>query len=815
MDASISTNGLSEKQALELKNKFGDNILPARENYSWLRILLSQFKSPLIYILVFVSLISIYLKEYVDSVLLVLVVVLNVAMGFYQEYSTQKTLADLSKILKPKTIVIRDGKRKKINAKDLVPGDLVVLGSGDKAPADGKMIQGTNLLISEVILTGEEEALVKDTKENSKVFMGTTVVSGSGVVIVEKIGQKTEIGKIDQSLQKIEKEKTPLQVKIEEFSKKLTLIILIVCLIVFSVGAFFSQKDVWEMLKLSIILSVATIPEGLPIAITVVLTLGMKRILKRKGLVRKLIDIETLGSTSVICTDKTGTLTEGVMRVVKTDFTDSKRALLALILANNQRTNLETCIWNFAKEQPGIDAQEIFDLRPRIYEDSFDSKKRYMMSVNLINGKETSFITGAPEIVLSFCFIPVRQRKKIFAEFDDWANSGLRILGIAAKEQGDLKELNDYSWLGLVAIQDSIRKRARQAIIDAKRAGIKIKIVTGDYRKTAERVAKAIGLEIKPENVLEGHKLESISEKELEKGIDNILLFTRVLPHQKLKIVKVLQKKGEVVAMIGDGVNDALALKKADIGVVMGSSSDVARQSSDLVLLDNNLQTIISACEEGRLVFANIRKVVVYALSNSFAEIVLILGALIADLPFPLTIIQILWIHLICDGPPDIVLSFEEKDEDLMKQKPKGTKREGLLDNFLMSLIFTISIAAGLISLFFFWYFQKKTNNLNLARTMAFAVLGSIDLIYIFAFKDLKKPILKMKNFFKNKYLFWAEIYGLVLLLLAIYVPMLNKALGTTPLNFSYWALPLGVGMAMLFFVEIIKHLRCSKIKQI
>jgi len=253
MDASISTNGLSEKQALELKNKFGDNILPARKNYSWLRILLSQFKSPLIYILVFVSLISIYLKEYVDSVLLVLVVVLNVAMGFYQEYSAQKTLADLSKILKPKTIVIRDGKRKKINAKDLVPGDLVVLGSGDKAPADGKMIQGTNLLISEVILTGEEEALVKDTKENSKVFMGTTVVSGSGVVIVEKIGQKTEIGKIDQSLQKIEKEKTPLQVKIEKFSKKLTLIILIVCLIVFSVGAFFSQKDVWEMLKLSII----------------------------------------------------------------------------------------------------------------------------------------------------------------------------------------------------------------------------------------------------------------------------------------------------------------------------------------------------------------------------------------------------------------------------------------------------------------------------------------------------------------------------------------------------------------------------------
>ncbi len=813
MDASISTNGLSEKQALDLKNKFGDNILPVKKDHSWLRILFSQFKSPFIYILVFVSLISVYFEEYADFVLLILVVALNVAMGFYQEYSAQKTLSALSKILKPKAIVIRDGKRKEINVKDLVPGDLIVLGSGDKAPADGKMIQGANLLINEAILTGEEEAVLKDTKENSKIFMGTTVVSGSALAIVEKIGQKTEIGKIGQSLQEMKKEKTPLQIKLEKFSRKLTFVILIVCLIVFSIGVFFSQKDIWEMLKFSIILSVAAIPEGLPIAITVVLTLGMKRILKRNGLVRKLIDIETLGSTSVICTDKTGTLTEGVMRVVKTDFTDSKKALFALILANNQRTNLETCVWDFAEEQPDIDAQEIFNSYPRIYEDSFDSKKKYMMSINLINGKEVSFILGAPEIVLSFCFIPVKERQKALAELDSWADNGLRILGIAIKEQENLKETSGYSWLGLAAIQDPIRKQARQTIIDAKKAGIKVKIVTGDYRKTAERVAEAVGFKIRPKNVLEGYELESISEKELERRIDDILLFTRVLPHQKLKIVKALQKKGEVVAMIGDGVNDALALKKADIGVVMGSGSDVARQSSDLVLLDNDLQTIISACEEGRLVFANIKKVVAYALSNSFAEIVLIFGALITGLSFPLTIIQILWIHLICDGPPDIVLSFEGKDKDLMKQKPKEMKKEGLLDNLLMLLVFAISITAGLISLFFFWYFQNKTNNLNLARTIAFVILGSIDLIYVFAFKDLKKPILKMENFFENRYLFWAEIYGFVLLFLAIYVPMLNKVLGTTPLKFFYWLFPLGVGIVMLVFVEIIKNLRRGKVK--
>ncbi len=797
--------GLSEKQVLELREKFGGNIIPLKEGIAWFSILLSQFKSPLIYILIIIGLISIFFKEYFDVVLIWSVIVLNTLMGFSQEYHVEKTLAALRKLLKPKAIVIREGARKEIESKELVPGDLVVLSSGDKVPADGKIIEEANLLINEAILTGEEEAIMKTIKEeNSLVFMGTIVTSGRGIMEVLNIGRETAIGRVEQSLACIKERRTPIQLKLDEFSKSLGKIILIVCTIVFLVGLLY-RVDTLEMFRFAVILAVSAIPEGLPIAITVILALGMKRILRKNGLVKKLISIETLGSVSVICTDKTGTLTEGQMKVVKTDFSDREKALLALVLNNEQRSGLEVAIWDYVKEGKEFNPQEVFDETKRIYEEPFDSEKKYSMTINEVKNKKVSFLKGAPEIILSFCQISDEEKNKILGEIERWADDGLRVLGVAFKERGNLKEKKEFSWLGLVGIADPVRKDVKEAILSVQRAGIKVKIVTGDYRKTAERVAANLGFKLEPKNILDGQELEIISDKELKERIDDIVIFSRVVPHQKQKIVKVLQEKGETVAMTGDGVNDALALKKADIGVAVGSASEVAKEAGDLILLDNNFKTIVAAVEEGRLIFSNIKKVVSYVLSNSFVEIFLIFGSIILNLPYPLTIVQILWLHLICDGPPDIALGFEPKEKDLMKEKTENLQRESILSNSMKISILGISFIVGFLCLYLFWYVLKETGDLALTRTIVFAAVALVDLIYIFSFKNLKKPILKTGNFFKNKILFLSVFYGFLLTFAAIYLPALNRILGTRPFKPIYWLLVLSIALIATLWVELVK----------
>jgi Ca2+-transporting ATPase len=614
------------------------------------------------------------------------------------------------------------------------------------------------------------------------------------------------MGQISQSVAKIRDKKTPIQLSLEKFSKNLVFIIMGVCVTIFLVGVL-KNKDIWEMLRISVILAVAAIPEGLPIAITVILTLGMRRILRRHGLVKKLLSIETLGSTSVICVDKTGTLTEGVMKVAKTDFSDNKKAHLALALVNNQRTSLEIALWNYFKEKGEFDHQKIPELYPRIYEEPFDSEKKYSMTINQVDGRELALMLGAPEIILSFCNMADERKNDIMAKIDIWADQGLRVVGAAFKDKENLKEKRDYSWVGLVGIQDPIRESAKDAILKAQEAGIKIKIVTGDYRKTAENVARQLGFLIGPENIMEGGQLEEISQEELAQKINSIFLFARILPHQKLKIVKALQAKGETVAMTGDGVNDAPALKAADIGVALGSGSEVAKEVSDLILLDNNFKTIEAAVEEGRLIYANIKKVVGYVLSNSFVEIVLIFGAIMAGLPTPLTIVQILWIHLICDGPPDIILGFERKEKGLMREKPKDIKKDEILSGYMKFLIFSVSLTAGLAALAFFWYFRSKTGNLELARTVAFAAIAAVDLIYVFSFKNLRSSIFRTGRFFDNKLLVLAVIYGFVLLFAAIYLPGLNRILGTKPLLAWHWLVVFGLGIGITLLIETVKAL--------
>lgn len=796
--------GLTNNEVLEIRKQSGRNILPMREEFSVVGLFFAQFNSPIAYILLAVAIISLALSQFVDAGLCFVILIVDVIMGFYQEFNAQRTLTALRRLLRPKTVVIRDDQRINIEVSEIVPGDVVVLASGDRIPADGRIISSHNLLINESILTGEGEAVNKTTEPSRQdVYMGTIVLGGKGLMQVEKIGVKTEMGRIGLSLEEIKEAKTPLELRIAKFTKNLVWMILFIVLIVFILGIF-HHEDIWTMLKISVILAVASMPIALPMALTVILALGMKRILKRQGLVKKMLSIETLGSTSVICTDKTGTLTEGIMKVINIETKDMEKSLLAMSLVNEQKDSLEVALWNYVKDQ-GKSPQGFVDTCPKIDEELFDSEKKYAISINKVNSKPMAFMLGAPEIVKEFC--DIKNDKNLILKIDQWASEGLRVLGFAYKEEGDVCENKDFIWLGLVGIRDPIRPEAKEMIQIAQKAGIKIKIVTGDYRKTAESVAKNLGFKLGIENIIDGNELDLMNDEELKEKIDKIVVFSRVNPHQKLKIIKVLQEKGEIVAMTGDGVNDAPALKKANIGIVVEDASDVAKEAADLILLDSNFKTIIAACEEGRLILSNIKKVIAYILSNAFAEIILITGALLLNFPVPLIVVQILWIQLICDGPPDMLLGFEQKDDTIMSQSPDEVKKEDILSLPMKLIILCVSFTIGLLALFFYWFVNQKTGDINIARTVAFAIISTTSLIYIFSFKNLKISLFQIKNIFANKLLFIGITYGLILVLAAIYVPFLNSLLKTVPLAWYYWLPVLFTSIAAIFVIELIKKL--------
>ncbi|HRY60256.1 MAG TPA: HAD-IC family P-type ATPase [Patescibacteria group bacterium] len=805
--------GLSEKEVLFSRKKHGINVLPENNSFLAINILISQFKSPLIYIILVTAAISLLLKEYTDAALMLVLIAFNCTMGFIQEYKAQKTLIALRNILHPIATVIRDGVSKKISISEIVIGDAVILNSGDKIPADGKLVSSTNLVVNEAILTGESEGVAKSSRnKKSRLFMGTNVIAGHGIMLVKEIGSSTEMGKIGQSMLSIKEEKTLLQEKIEDFSKNLTILVVLTSLLIFFIGIL-NDQNIWDMVRISIILAIAAIPEGLPIAITIILALGMKRVLKKNGLVKKLLSIETLGTTSVICTDKTGTLTEGNMRIVKLKFKEKNRFLTALSIVNEEKNNVEIAIGKYL-EKIGFDATRFYKTKKLVYEEPFDSEKKHKVMMVRTNTHNTSYIMGAPEIIIEMCKISEKEKRKTLKIMKVWAAKGLRIVGVISKEKGNLRTKKDYKWLGLLAIEDPIRAETRETIRTARRSGIDVKIITGDYLPTAISIARQLGFRITDKNAIQGEDIEKMTDTMLAKKIGSIALMARITPHQKLRIVEALQTNGEVVAMAGDGVNDALALKKADIGIVVGDATETAKESADLVLLDNNFKTIISACEQGRLVFANIKKVVAYVLSNSFVEIFLIFGAILMKLPAPLTIVQILWVHLICDGPLDIVLGFEGRRKSLESEDPRKLKREAILPNSMKAMIFIVSFTIGILSLVVFNYYYGHTGDIHLAQTLAFSIVASVDIIYIFSFKDLSKPIYKIEKFFKNRYLIWAAILGAATLFAGIYVPYFNKVLGTEPLPAIDWLIPLAVALVSILWIELIKYVTYHKLRK-
>lgn len=804
-----SVPGLTEAEVIERRREHGENVLPVTKGPSPLAVLLSQFKSPLVYIILAAALISLAVGERADFAIIMVVVLLDAVVGFLQEYQAQRTYASLKNLLKPTTTVIRDGVRREIELRELVPGDVAVLSSGERIPGDGRVTECVKLAVDEAILTGESEPVSKRAEAGQdRVFMGTTVLSGRGLMLVEGTGVGTELGAIASSLKDEVQEETPLQVRLKAFSRTLTFLVIGVTAAILAVGLA-SGRPFLEMLRVSIVLAIAAIPEGLLIAVTVILVVGMRKILKRRGLVKKLLAVETLGSVTVICTDKTGTLTEGRMRVTRHELKDAGRALEAMALCNDLEGPVEAALWEFAATLPGPGPQEVSDRGERTAVELFSSETKYMITSNRIDGAERDYLKGAPEIIIGMCSMPRDERERLLSLADEWAGSGLRLIGLASRPRADLGDLRGYDWAGLVAMEDPIREGVRESMGIARTAGIRVKMITGDYRRTAERIAGSIGMVGEGEEVLDGSELETLDDGALAERAGRAAVFSRIRPHDKLRIVRALQSKGEVVAMIGDGVNDAPALKRANIGVVVGSATDVARETADLVLLDDNFRTVVAAVEEGRIIFENIRKVVAYTLSNSFAEVLLIFGAMLLGWPAPLAVAQILWIHLICDGPSDIVLGFEPKEEGIMEEPPKSVK-EPILNSLGLSLIGIISSVSALVGLFLFGHYFSEHGSVAQGRSFAFASFAVNSMIYIFAYRSMRRSMFRSGSVRRNKPLVWAVAGGLALAFAAFLIPPIRGILGIEPLSLAQWCAVFGVALGLMGVVEVAK-LVCNR----
>jgi len=809
--------GLTDQQVLERRAQFGENRLPSEKGVSAWTILFNQLKSPLVYIILAAAGISLALGEVGDFAIIMAVVVIDVILGFVQEYQAQRTYVALKGLLKPTTTVIRDGQRLELEVWELVPGDLVVINAGEKAPGDGELIEATRISLDEAILTGESEPVNKQAisqveetfppnapAHQTQVFMGTTVVTGRGILHITKTGTKTELGQIAASLSEHVEEETPLQVRLKAFSKILTYIVVAATLVILIVGLIMGREFL-DMLRTSIILAIAAVPEGLLIAVTVILVLGMRKILKRNGLVKRLLAVETLGSVTVICTDKTGTLTEGRMRVNRADLLDEQRAWQTMVLCNNLEGPVDIALWEFAEKLQLGSPQELFDSSLRLDEELFTSETKYMITdvtSNIFQGKHYFFLKGAPEIVLAMCAVSTEERERHLAQVDEWAGEGLRLLGLACRPEGIMDNYTGYTWLGLLGMEDPVREGVLEAIQVAQKAGIQVKMITGDYRRTAERIASSTGLMQAGDQTLEGGQIAVLTDEQLQEQVRNTAVFARIRPQDKFRIIRSLQANGEVTAMIGDGVNDAPALKRANIGVVVGSATDVAKETADLILLDNNFRTIVAAIEEGRVIFSNIRKVVAYVLSNSFAEVLTIFIAMMLRWPVPLAVAQILWIHLICDGPLDIVLSFEPKEEGIMDEKPRSLKAP-VLTHLGISLIAVISITSSIFALALFGHYFQMHNNPMEGRSIVFASFAINSIVYIFAYRSMRQPIYRMNKLTANKPLIWAAMAGVLTILIAFLIPGLRNLLGIMVLSWQEWLWVIGVAFTLLVSVEI------------
>ncbi len=819
-------NGLRSEEALRRLNQFGSNTLKETGGKTIFVIFISQFTSFLILILLAASAISFFLGATIDAGLIMAIVILNGFVGFIQEYKVEKTIQQLKKLVTTDIQVYRDGSLQKIPSQWLVPGDLIVLEEGQKVPADIRLSEAFNLETNEASLTGESTPVSKDIKTLEEktiladrvnmLFSGTVVAAGKGVGIVTATGMNTEIGKIAHLVQEAKEELTPMQQKLNNLGKTIGRIVLVIAALIGIEQILFGQ-NVLNALISAIALAVAAIPEGLPAIVTISLALGTRRLLKQKSLIRNLAAAETLGSTDIICVDKTGTLTEGAMKVTQIYGSNREKILSYGLLASNARKSgneiigdpTEAALVKAAIEH-GFDQETLLKTHPRISEIPFSSQRKMMSVLVRSEAGDLLISKGATETILSKCLkieidgkirnITEKDKDKILQTQNDFANNALRILSLAYGQNSNEENL---TFLGLVGMIDPPREEVKEAIRECRNAGIGTIMITGDYLLTAKAIASQIGIEGRS---ITGEQLDKLTDEQFKEAVLQITIYARVNPEHKIRIIKALKEHGHQVAMTGDGVNDAPALKAADIGIAMGiTGTDVAKGASDMILLDDHFSTIVAAVKEGRAVFDNIRKFVNYLLSSNIMEVLVIsLAVILGGGHLPLLPIHLLWINLITDGLPAIALGVDPPRKNIMSLQPKIFREEIVGGRFLGPLI-VISIILTLAILAIFLIYEKDP---IYEQTMVFTSIVFYEMLRIIAIRsEYQLP------FFSNKYLILAIAGSLLLQFMILYLPLsfagttLQELFKVAPLHIQDWALIVGIGFFLFFAMRVYRGL--------
>ncbi|MFA6909053.1 MAG: HAD-IC family P-type ATPase [Patescibacteria group bacterium] len=869
--------GLNHEQVERRRRRYGFNELPHIRRISYLVVFANQFRSMLIGILMVAAVVSFMLGETVDAYVIAAAILFNVCIGFIQEFRAERALEKLQRIVTFTTVVRREEKELEVPVTELVPGDIVFLRAGNRVPADVRLLCVTQLEVEEASLTGESVP-VKKTHEmvpNAVVlperincaFFGTTVVRGSGEGVVIETGARTEIGKIAEMIAQTPDEATPLQKRLSAFGRTMGFIVLGISFLLFLAGIIFDYPA-RQMFTTAVAVAVAAIPEGLAVVVTVILAIGMQRILRKGSIVRKLAAAETLGSTTVICTDKTGTLTEGEMKVTRVVtyeqtheshgasriehsigaaspdyvFAMSIGVIASDAVIQNPDEALDHWIIHgtptekaiiHAATQAGIRQRALINENKRIDYIPFDSEWKFMATLNESSAHKKVFIKGAPEILLhASAFLEHKGtqspmtpqlREMVREEFKRFSQEGLRMIAVGYRDVAPEtpvigerhKAVEGMTFVGLIGLKDPLRSDARATLDECRSAGIRPIMITGDHRYTAAAIAKELGMPHSEKHVIDGSEFEKMDQQAMHAAIQSASVFARITPRDKLRIVDALQERGEVVAMTGDGVNDAPALKSADIGIALGSGTDVAKETSDIVLLDNNVSTIVRAVREGRIIYQNIQRVILFLLSNSFSEILMIAVTLliggITGNPFPLPLLatQILWLNLLTEGVPTLALTLEKEEGDVMHMKPI-LRSASIMTKDIWILIIVVSIITGVIGLLLFMYLYTETGDALHARTVSFTALAVSSLMYVFSIRSLRLPLTRIP-LFSNPLLLVSIIIGLGLHALAVYLPLFQRVFHTTALSFMDWILAFSVAAFIIVTLEITKAFLRSK----
>lgn len=846
-----SSSGLSSSEAAERLKVYGHNKIEDVKRVHPFFIFLAQFKSPLVWILLGAMLISLVVREFIDFYVIGVIVILNAVLGFVQEYRAERAIEALKRLISLKANVLRDGKEVHIDASEVVPGDILLLDTGDKVSADSRVLNSINLHAQEAALTGESVPVAKSSGFVKKecavadrfnvVFSGTVITNGHARAIVTHTGMHSEIGKIARLIQESSPEATPLQKTLKRLSGYIGIMVVFIAVLVFIVGVIKIDEPITTILLTAIALAVAAIPEGLPAVVTVGLSIGVQRLARKNALIRNLPSVETLGACSVICTDKTGTLTHNEMTVRKLfvnrevvsvsgsgystegSFSSNMKNFELLLrigaLNNNAKLSFENNSWQVigdpteaallvSAKKAGVDVEKLHLDCPRVNEIEFTSERKRMATLHSVKGGKVCYVKGAPEVVLSLCSkifvngevqrLSRADKDLILDQNERFAKQSLRVLGFAFKDlKGvDAKDAEkELVFVGLQAMIDPPRAEAKDAIEKCKSAGIKVVMITGDHLGTAEAVAKELGIVGKSVSGVELDQIENLSAV-----VETISVYARVNPAHKLKIIQALKSKGHIVAMTGDGVNDAPALKKADLGIAMGiSGTDVAKEASSMILADDNFASIVRAVEEGRRIYDNIQKYLAYLFSGNIGEVLVILSSILLGLPLPLIAIQILWINLVTDGLPALALGVDPVEPGVMQRPPR--KHSDSVFNGIGAYVFVYPLFLTIGTL---WLFDMFQSSLVKAQTVAFTSVVMFEVFQAISCRSVRAPVFFV-GMFANKWLWVAVASSVALQCLIMYVPFLQGVFHLAPLSIKEWGMIIGTALTGFVYLELHK----------